>query len=73
MDDSDTYAAALHTTRAVVEALLDEPDPDGFISKLIQRIEGERAWLRAELALGTPPARPPEWVRRETGRARAQR
>jgi hypothetical protein len=65
MDDSrDMFTRALDTSARVAEALKDQPDPDGSITHLIERIEGERAWLLTQMVLGEPPKRPPAWLRR---------
>ena len=65
----DTYTRALSTMTFVLEALRDEPDPDGAISELAHRIEGEREWVRALMVLGEQPGRPPGWLRRAPDRA----
>jgi hypothetical protein len=68
MEQHETFARALRTMQLVAEALRDEPDPDGHLARLIERIEGERAWVMAEMVLGEPPRRPPSWVRRDPAR-----
>jgi len=60
----ETYTRALVTMRAVAEALRDLPDPDGAIGDLAERIDAERKWVLAAIALGSEPARPPGWLRR---------
>ena len=63
MDDpGDLYTRALQTMREVAEAMRDLPDPDGALAALIERIEGERAWVAAELRLGLSPQQPPGWL-----------
>ena len=58
----DLYTGALSTMTAVLDALRDEPDPDGAITELIRRIEAEREWVRSLMSLGVPPIRPPGWL-----------
>ena len=71
MDDpTDVYSRALRTMQLVAEELRDVPDPNGSLALLIERIEGERAWIMAEMVLGHPPRRPPSWVRRQPALAR---
>ena len=71
MDDPmETYSRALQTMQFVTDALSDEPDPNGRLALLIERIEGERAWVIAEMVLGRAPRRPPPWVRRDPALAR---
>jgi hypothetical protein len=60
----DLYTRALSTMTEVLEALRDEPDPDGALSDLAYRIEAEREWVRASMALGEEPRRPLGWLRR---------
>jgi hypothetical protein len=43
----------------LVHELRDQPDPDGSIADLADRIEAEREWVLALMALGEEPARPP--------------
>jgi hypothetical protein len=57
-----TYATVLHTMREVVEALRAQPDPDGAITALIDRIERERAWVTVEMCLALPAQPPPRWI-----------
>ena len=64
----DLYTRALCTMTDVLEAIRDEPDPDGAISDLAYRIEAEREWVRASMALGEEPRRPLGWLRRLPGR-----
>jgi len=56
------HARALHTMREVVDALRDEPDPDGAIGRLVDQIERERAWVAVEMCLGLPVQAPPRWL-----------
>ena len=65
-ESGQTYARALQTMREVVEALRDEPDPDGVVTSLIERIERERAWVAVEMCLGLPvQTPPPRWLVRK--------
>ena len=48
----------------VLETVRDEPDPDGAMTLLADRIAVEREWARALMALGEEPRRPPGWLRR---------
>lgn len=65
----DLYAHTLSTMSEVVEVLRDEPDPDGVLGDLANRIEAEREWVRASFALGEEPRRPLPWLRRVPARA----
>jgi hypothetical protein len=47
---------------AIIDALRDEPDPDGSMTVLVDRITAEREWVRALMALGEEPRRPPGWI-----------
>ena len=60
----DLYTRALSTMTEVLEMLRDEPDPDGALTDLAYRIEAEREWVRATMALGEAPRRPLGWLRR---------
>jgi CHASE3 domain sensor protein len=60
----DTYTRALSTMTQLVHELRDQPDPDGSIADLANRIEAEREWVLAQMTLGEEPARPPVWLRR---------
>jgi hypothetical protein len=64
----DQYARALQTMREVVDALRQEPDSDGAIATLIERIERERSWVAVEMRLGFPVQAPPRWLVRSNGR-----
>jgi hypothetical protein len=59
----DTYTRTLSTMGEVLEILRDEPDPDGSIAQLADRIAVEREWVRALMYLGEEPRRPPGWLR----------
>ena len=63
----EVYTRALSTMTEVLEVLRDEPDPDGALSDLASRIEAEREWVRASMALGEEPRRPLGWLRRLPG------
>jgi hypothetical protein len=65
----DLYTRALNTMTEVLEVLRDEPDPDGALTDLAYRIEAEREWVRASMALGEEPRRPLGWLRRVPGAA----
>ena len=60
----ETYTRTISTMSEVIETLLDEPDPDGTLAILADRISVEREWVRALMALGVEPRRPPSWLRR---------
>ena len=60
----ETYTRTISTMSEVIETLLDEPDPDGTLTILADRISVEREWVRALMALGVEPRRPPAWLRR---------
>jgi hypothetical protein len=55
----ETYTRTISTMSEVIEELRDEPDPDGSMTLLADRIAVEREWVRALLALGEEPRRPP--------------
>jgi hypothetical protein len=59
----ERYTRALSTMTFALDALRDEPDPDGTIADLVNRIEVEREWIRFLMALGEQPSRPPDWLR----------
>jgi hypothetical protein len=63
----DLYTRTLNTMTEVLEVLRDEPDPDGALRDLTHRIEAEREWVRALVALGEEPRRPLGWGRRLPG------
>jgi hypothetical protein len=60
----ETYTRTISTMSEVLELLRDEPDPDGSMTLLADRIAVEREWVRALMALGEEPRRPPGWLRR---------
>lgn len=60
----ETYTRTISTMGEVLEVLRDEPDPDGSLALLADRIAVEREWVRALMALGEKPRRPPGWLRR---------
>ena len=60
----DLYTRTLSTMTAVIDDLRDEPDPDGALTELANRIETERQWVRTLLALGEEPIQPPKLLRR---------
>mgnify|MGYP006951361587 CR=1 FL=1 len=60
----ETYTRTISTMSEVLELLRDEPDPDGSMTFLADRIAVEREWVRALMALGEEPRRPPGWLRR---------
>lgn len=69
-ETAETYTRTISTMSKVLDVLRDEPDPDGTLTVLADRIAVEREWVRALMALGEEPRRPPGWLRRpETGRA----
>jgi hypothetical protein len=59
----ETYTRTISTMSEVLEALRDEPDPDGSLSELADRIAVEQDWVRLLMALGAGPRRPPSWLR----------
>jgi hypothetical protein len=59
----ETYTRTISTMNKVLETLRDEPDPDGRVVLLADRIEIEREWVRVLRALGVEPRRPPGWLR----------
>jgi hypothetical protein len=56
------YTRTLSTMTEVLELLREEPDPDGTFAGLADRIEAEREWVRASMALGVEPRRPVGWL-----------
>ena len=60
----ETYTRTLSTMSEVLDTLRDEPDPNGAMTLLADRIAVEREWVRALLALGEEPRRPPVWRHR---------
>ena len=59
----DTYSRTLSTMNKVLDTLRDEPDPEGSVALLAERIEIERECVRVLRALGVEPRRPPGWLR----------
>ena len=59
----DIYTRTLRTMTSVLDALRDEPDPDGTVADLAHRIEAEREWVRLLMRLGEKPSRRPGWLR----------
>jgi hypothetical protein len=59
----ETFTRTIATMSDVLEAVRDEPDPDGAMTLLADRIALEREWVRALMALGEDPRRPPGWLR----------
>jgi hypothetical protein len=62
-DTLETYTRTISTMSRVLETVQDEPDPDGTLTVLADRIAVEREWVRALMALGEEPRRPPGWLR----------
>ena len=60
----ETYTRTISTMTEILDELRDEPDPDGALTLLADRIAVEREWVRALMALGEEPRRPPGWLRR---------
>lgn len=58
----DTYTRTISTMSGVLDALRDEPDPDGTITAIADRIAVEREWVRVLMCLGEEPRRPPRWL-----------
>lgn len=61
-ETGDLYARTLSTMTYGLDVLRDEPDPDGALADLAQRIEAEREWVRSLMGLGAEPGRPPDWL-----------
>jgi hypothetical protein len=59
----ETYTRTIRTMTEVLHVLRDEPDPDGGLTLLADRIAVEREWVRVLMALGEEPRRPPGWLR----------
>jgi hypothetical protein len=62
-DTLEIYTRTVSTMSEVLETVRDQPDPDGAITVLADRIAVEREWVRALMALGEEPRRPPGWLR----------
>jgi hypothetical protein len=58
----ETYTRTIQTMNEVLDVLRDQPDPDGALTALAERIAVEREWVRVLMALGEQPRRPPSWV-----------
>jgi hypothetical protein len=58
----ETYTHTISTMSEVLDALRDEPDPDGTLAVLADRIAVEREWVRVLMYLGEEPRRPPGWL-----------
>lgn len=58
----ETYTRTIRTMNEVLDVLRDEPDPDGALTVLADRIAVEREWVRVLMALGAAPRRPPTWI-----------
>jgi hypothetical protein len=43
----ETYTRTIRTMSEILDVLRDEPDPDGALSELADRIAVEREWPRA--------------------------
>jgi hypothetical protein len=69
-DTPETYTRTIGTMSEVLDTLRDEPDPDGTLTALADRIAIEREWVRVLMALGEEPRRPPGWLRHAEARAR---
>jgi hypothetical protein len=61
-DTLETYTRTISTMSQVLETVRDEPDPDGAMTVLADRITVEREWVRALMALGEEPRRLPGWL-----------
>lgn len=59
---SETYTRTIKTMTEVLDAVSDEPDPDGALTVLADRIAAEREWVRVLMCLGEEPRRPPGWL-----------
>lgn len=62
-DTLTTYTRAISTMSQVLETVRDQPDSDGAMTVLADRIAVEREWVRTLMALGEEPRRPPGWLR----------
>jgi hypothetical protein len=58
----ETYTRTISTMSAVLDVVREEPDPDGTLTALAERIAVEREWVRVLMALGEEPRRPPPWL-----------
>jgi hypothetical protein len=62
----DLHTRTLSTMTEVLEVLRDEPDSDGTLTDLAERIDAQREWVRASFALGEEPMRPRALAERRT-------
>jgi hypothetical protein len=60
----ETYTRTISTMSEVLDMLRDEQDTGGSTAHLADRIAADREWVRALMALGEEPRRPPVWLRR---------
>ena len=58
----EAYTRTISTMNEVLDALRDEPDPDGTLAALADRIAVEHEWVRVLMYLGEKPRRPPVWL-----------
>ena len=68
----ETYTRTISTMNEVLDELRDEPDPDGSMTLLADRIAVERGWVRALLALGEEPRRPPGYLSKRLSEPRSK-
>jgi hypothetical protein len=66
-EELQTYTRTINTMTEILDELRDQPDPDGTLTVLSDRIAVEREWVRALLGLGESPRRPPGWLLRRSG------
>ena len=69
----ETYTRTISTMSEVLEVLRDEPDSEGSLTLLADRIAIEREWVRALMALVEEPCRPPGWLGRDGRRQPPER
>jgi hypothetical protein len=72
-EELETYTRTISTMSEILDELRDQPDPNGALTVLSDRIAVERQWVRALMALGEPPRRPPRWLLRRTNTSALQR
>jgi len=60
----ETYTRTIRTMSEILDVLRDQPDPDGTLARLADRIAVEREWVRMLVDLGEEPQRPPSWIGR---------
>ena len=58
----ETYTRTISTMCEILDVFRDQPDADGALSALADRIAVEREWVRVLMALGEEPRRPPRWL-----------